>query len=394
LRVLHVINSVSPSCGGTTTAVWSVLDSLRLSGVQTDLVTTNDDGPGRFLQVPLGEPRLERGHRVVYFPRQTHFYAVSTPLAHWVHRNAHHYDIVDAHGLFTFAPLAAAALAGRRGVPFVLRPSGVLNRWGRTHRRPALKRSSIRLLESPLLRRAARVVFTSRSELDEARELGLPFRPAVLPLGLDLPDSPPAASAGPDHCGEVPQLETILFLARIAPIKNLDVLLHAFALVVSEFPGLRLVVAGDGPRDLVRSLQELATALRVAERVDWRGFISGDAKEWALRSATLLVLPSESENFGLAALEAMARGVPVIVTRGVGLAPDVEQAQAGLVCAPTPADLARCMLVLLRDTRRRAACGKAAGALFERRFSLAATGRALRDLYEEVLAPGAVTGLP
>jgi glycosyltransferase involved in cell wall biosynthesis len=382
-----VINSVSPSCGGTTTAVWSVLDSLRLSGVQADLVTTNDDGPDRFLQVPLGVPRIERGHRVLYFPRQTHFYAVSAPLANWIRCHAHQYDIVDAHGLFTFAPLAAATLAGRRGVPFVLRPSGVLNHWGRAHRRPALKRASIRLLESRLLRQAARVPFTSAAELDEARQLGLPFRPAVLPLGLETPEPATMQGAQPGRAEAAPAADSILFLARIAPIKNLDVLLHAFALVASEFPRLRLVVAGDGPGDLVRTMQDLARALRIADRVDWLGFVVGEVREQALRSASLLVLPSESENFGLAALEAMARRVPVIVTRGVGLAPEIHQAGAGLVCDPTAADLARCLLVLLRDARRRHACGAAAGDLFESRFSLAATGRALRDLYADILRP-------
>ncbi len=386
--VLHVINSVSPTCGGPTTAIWNVLDALHLAGVETHLVTTDDDGPGRRRDVPLGVTRLERDHRVSYFRRQTGFYAFSAPLAAWLARNIRRYDIVHAHGLFTFAPLAAASLARARGVPYVLRPTGVLNRWGRTFRRPLLKRVSIRLLEGRLLERAARVMFTSDAELEEASDLGIDMRPLIQPLALAEPPQWPTGTATKPLPGQgtADAAQTVLFLARIAPIKNLDLLLQALARTIPARPRLRLVVAGDGPADLVESLRAMASELGVQSRIDWLGFVQGDAKEAALRSATLLVLPSTSENFGLAAVEALARGIPVVLTRGVGVARSVGESGAGLVCDATVDDLSRCLTELLDAPDERARMGAAARRLFEDKYSLLALGTNLRAAYEALLA--------
>src|SRR6185312_11393547 len=110
----------------------------------------------------------------------------------------------------------------------------------------------------------------------------------------------------------------LLFLARIHPIKCADVLLRAFAGL--EDRASVLVIAGGGDPAMVDSLRLLAGELGIAERVRWLGFTAGPAKRWLLSRATLFVLPSASENYGIAAVEAMQAGLPVIVTAGCGLA--------------------------------------------------------------------------
>jgi glycosyltransferase involved in cell wall biosynthesis len=391
VRVLHVINSMSPRCGGTTTAMWNILAALRIAGVEADLATTDDDGPGRLGDVEHGRFVCEQGQRVIRFPRQMRTYTCSVPLLAWLSRNVGRYDLVEAHGLFTFAPLVASAAAHARGIRYLVRPNGVLNRWGRAHRRPRAKRVSLRWVEGPLLRRAARVIFTSPAELQEAGDLGIAMRSVVVPLGLARPEGlapipGPGLRQGPTVEPVTPVRGNLLFLARIDPIKNLETLLRAAASVATRHPGLRLTIAGDGDVAYVRQLRGLAQALGLQSRTDWLGFVDGPAKEAALRSADFLVLPSASENFGLAAAEALARGVPVIVTTGVGIADPVRAAGAGYVCEPSDRALADALDRALSDPDRRDTMCLAAHRLYEREFSLEIMGARLRDTYEAIRA--------
>ncbi len=387
IRVLHVIASVSPMRGGPSTAAWSTVDALHASGVDVDLVTTDDDGPGQHLAVPLGVLQEQSGYRVAYFRRQLGTYTSSVPLLRWLQRNVHRYDVVHAHGLFTFAPVAAAWCARARRVPYVLRPNGVLNQWGLTHRRPQLKRVSLRLVERGLLSAAAFVHFTSEDELHQARTLDIPMHPLVLPLGVEAPS--PVGDTGAQRDAAAP---SILFLARIVPIKNLDLLLRAFGRIADRFPTARVVVAGDGTCDDVEPLKRMAGELGIGGRVDWLGFVQGEARESVFRTATLLTLPSTAENFGIAAVEALARGIPVVVARGVGVAARILQARAGLVCEPAVDDLADCLARLLADPGLQREMGQAARRLYTQEYTPRANGRKLREAYESILAQRPVAG--
>jgi glycosyltransferase involved in cell wall biosynthesis len=121
------------------------------------------------------------------------------------------------------------------------------------------------------------------------------------------------------------------FLGRLDPKKNFDLLIEAIASVEHD---VSLVVAGDGPRDYVEGFHRLARELGIADRVTWLGFIDGNAKGDFLSSIDVLAMPSAYESFGIAAVEAMGAGVPVIVSPRVGISDVVARAGAGLVAAP------------------------------------------------------------
>ena len=387
MRVLHVIPSLSPRHGGPSKALPVMAQGLIEAGVEVDVVTTDDDGPGqRLTAMPLGEWAPRDGWRVMHFAKQTEFYKVSWPLWSWLLRHARDYDLIHVHAVFSFSTLAAGWAARLAGVPFVVRPLGTLNAWGMKNRRRWVKSLSFRLLDKPVLDRAAAVHFTSEQEAEEAFSLKLRARAALSPLGMDLvpfTQLPPAADFAklwPETQGRT----LILYLSRLDPIKKLDHLIAATSRIRSQHPDALLVIAGAGEKELERALRQQVQDLGMTDSVLWTGMLDHTAKLAAFSAATLFVLPSLSENFGIALLEAMAAGLPCIASSGVALA---HQVPGAVMMVPPNVDaLAEAIHDLLIDLDRRQSLAKEARRRAFADFSAEARGLAVRQLYEDILA--------
>ncbi len=367
-----------------------------------------------------------------YFPKRTEFYKVSPGFARWVFRHVRDYDLIHIHALFSFTSIAAAWAARWAGVPYVVRPLGTLNQYGVTKRRPWLKRLSLKLIEAPILRHAAAVHFTAEAEQREAEALGIPMRGVVIPLGVEVlsPSRPPPqvgegikgcpslvgegikgcpSLVGEDAtaknslptCGEgwggeclnplwvqFPQLagkRVVLFLSRLDAKKNLEGLLKAFGLLADEIPDLHLLVAGDGEPAYVAGLKKLAENLRLADRVTWAGHLDGELKASAFAAASVFALPSYSENFGIAAAEALLAGLPCVLGEGVAIAGEVAQAGAGVTVSPEPQSIAGGLATLLADERLRVDMAHKAAAFAREKYSVEAMGAELVRLYEGIV---------
>lgn len=379
--MLHVIPSVSQLHGGPTQAIVSMEQALRAQGVDVETATTDDDGPGRRLRVPLGEPMLHEGGTRWYFAKRTEFYKASPGLARWLSREAGRFDLLHLHALFSFSTGVAARAARHAGVPYVVRPLGTLDPYGLTRRRPWLKALSMAVVERPILRHAAAVHFTSEAEAMEARKLGVAWREAIIPLGA--PTAPRPADAGPFE--PLRGGPCVLYLSRLDPKKNLESLLQACAMLLPEFPRLRLLVAGGGPAAYAQELKAQADRLGLARHIAWAGHLQGLQKSQAFAAADVFVLPSFSENFGIAAAEALAAGLPCVLAEGVAIAKEVAQAGAGSCVAPTPQALAAGLRRIMAEPQARAAMSANAERLAADRYSVNAMGRALRQLYGELV---------
>lgn len=387
MRVLHVIPSLGPLRGGPSVAARAMAAGLARAGLEVELAATDDDGPGR-LAVPHGLPLREGGVTFRYFPRQTGFYTGSAPLAAWLAANAGRYDLIHAHALFSFAPLAAAAAAAARGVPYIVRPLGTLSPWGLRNRRPLLKAASLQLLDRHALAGAAAVHFTTEQERAEAAALGVPHRPVVAPLPVELDHEGLRRAAGrlrarhPALAGRA----VALFLGRLDPKKGLELLLPALAAARAQRPGLALLVAGEGEPGYLAGLRRQAAALGLGDAVVWAGFLAGADKLAALAGAELFVLPSHAENFGVAVVEAMAAGLPVIISDQVGIHREVAAAGAGLVVPCETGALARALAALAGDAGLREAMGARARALAHGTYAPEAATRRLVAIYAAILA--------
>lgn len=388
MRVLHVIPSVSPLRGGPSIAVRTMARGLTQAGVEVHVATTDDDGPGR-LRVSYAAPIEEEGVTYWYFPRQGRFYTFSWPLSRWLARHVRDYDLVHIHALFSYAAVAAAVSASRSNVPYIVRPLGVLNQWGIRNRRRWLKRISFPLIERRILNGAAAVQFTSDQERIEAGELGVRQKAVVIPNAISTEAFSLSASAGRQRQNP-PHLSgrtVIFFLSRLDPKKGLDLLLPAFARARAQYPRIALMLAGSGEADFMAHLQKEAVRLGIASDLFWVGFLAGEQKWAALAEADIFVLPSYSENFGIAAAESMVFGLPVVVSDQVAIHREIAEAQAGLVVPCDVEALTKALLVLVGDAALRHRLGANGRSLARTQFSPGAVTDQLIRLYTAVGKP-------
>jgi glycosyltransferase involved in cell wall biosynthesis len=383
MKVLHVIPSLSLLHGGPSVAVHAMCKALARLGVTVHVATTDDgmNGP----DVLLGQPVEQDNFTAWHFHCQTRFYTVSVPLTLWLARHLRDYDLVHIHSLFSYSSAVSAHYAATHGVPYIVRPLGTLNRWGITRRHPWLKRISFALIERCVLAGAAFVHYTSDRERLEAEQLGAFGPHFVLPLGIDLDPFRSSVSEGsllrPDL--QLPGRVVVLFLSRLDPKKGLDLLLPAFARVRRKYDKMVLVLAGEGPSQFVSTIRKQADYLGIGPEVLFVGFLHHDQKLAALRSADIFVLPSYSENFGIAVVEAMAAGLPVVITDQVGLCDDVSRAHAGLVVPCNVEALAQAIQLLAGDPDLRRHMGENGQRLAYQRFSQEAMAKSLLAFYEK-----------
>ena len=384
MKVLQVIPSLSWVHGGPSRAIRVIEHALINQGVSVETIATDDDGRGKRLQRDCGRALTEEGSIRRYFRKWFDFYIVAPGMLVWLLRNVHHYDVVHVHAQFSFASLAGAWAARRAGVPYIIRPLGTLSRYSLLSRRPWVKKLSLFLFEKRLLRDAAAVHFTSELEQTEALALGVPMRSRVVPLAVE-GEPRPSRAVVEQHFPELINSEVVLYLSRIDPKKNIEGLLRAFALCAAGRPQLRLLVVGDGLTTYIASLKSLALELGIEQKVVWAGHLSGEAKAAAFGVASVFALSSFSENFGIAAVEALAAGVPSVLSESVAIAGDARDAGAAFVSTTDPESIAKAIASLLDDAAVRHRMSDLARAFAERNYSVGAMGRSLIDLYNHVV---------
>jgi glycosyltransferase involved in cell wall biosynthesis len=288
------------------------------------------------------------------------------------------FDIVHLQSVFLFPTWAGARAAEAAGVPYLISPRGMLGEVVIRRKSRWVKTLWIRLIERQTLARAAAVHVTSELEALEIASLRLPMRRSVcIPNGVSAParHAPLDRQRHPGTSGPY-----ALFLSRIDWKKGLDRLIAAWRWV----PDMTLVIAGNDETGYQRELQKLAGENGVANRIIFAGPVS-DQNKWALyENASMLILPSYSENFGNVVAEAMSMGCPVIVTPEVGLAKLVAESGAGLVVDGAPRPLAKAVRALMQDAAGRRLMGERGKFTARRRLSWEAAAAQMEAIYADV----------
>ncbi len=332
MRLLHAIPTTDLASGGPIEAIRQGSIVLTQMGHKNEIVCL--DSPEANWLGEIGIPVHPLG------PAFGKRYRFSRPFVRWLRKYASRYDCVIVHGIWTFADAGTHHALRRSRIPYFVYAHGMLDPvfhtlfpWKRIK-----KTLYWWLVENRVLRDARAVLFTCDEERDLAAKSYWPrnWRSAVVPYCVN-----PAANGPLDHASmfllkypELAKRRLILFLSRIHPKKGCDALIEAFSHVARADPSIQLVMAGPGdPPEWASGLQKRAGELGITHRITWTGMLKGHEKWSALRAAEVFILPSHQENFGIAVVEALACGTPVLITRGVNIWREVTADGAGLAAS-------------------------------------------------------------
>jgi glycosyltransferase involved in cell wall biosynthesis len=334
MRLLHVIHSTNPASGGPIEAVKQL--SLVHQEMQHQVTVVSLDAPASpwlpqllFPVVALGPGTGNYGYTPRWLP--------------WFKQNQSKFDAVIINGLWQYPSFGTWRALTETEIPYFVFPHGMLDVWFK--RRYPLKHLKKCLYwwlsEYRVLRDARAVIFTAEQEKRNAQGIFRPYNCTERLSNLGIAEPPGNADQQKlAFLQKYPALDDkriMLFLGRLHEKKGCDLLLRAFSRQMGKDSCWHLVMAGPAQPDALTSWQELASQLHLGDRVTWTGMLAGDLKWGAIRAAEVFALPSHQENFGLAVVESLACGTPVLISDAVNIQLEISAARAGLVQPDTQA---------------------------------------------------------
>ena len=373
VKILHVAPSVARAYGGPTFSLAGYASAARSAGAEITIAAPRPP----YADIEWLSGQLPRAQLELFSWTGKNAFLFSSDLHSWLRRNGSAFDVIHVHGLLNPISSLSSRECVKNGWPVVVRPFGTLSAYTIAHRRSALKRLYFALLERRTLRRVSAVHFTTAVERDESLGHGIAWgsRAFVIPPPVgDRRILPPRIARTSSN---------VLVIARLNPVKHLELLLDAWPQVLECFPAARLVIAGDGEGQYVRALKQRASACRF---VHFAGAVDDILKQRLLEESDLFVLPSFHENFGIAVLEAIAAGLPVVITPEVQLAAFVLKNGLGLVARGSINDFAAAIVSALGDAEMRARCRRDGARIVSESFSPPHIGSELLEMYRFAIA--------
>lgn len=317
----------------------SVLDQLRQQGIQTVLIQPCR-GPLR--SHPQLKQRLEQELQ-----------------------NA---DVVHIHGVWESIQHFSAMICRKQGIPYILRPCGMLSRYCIGQKR--LKKwiySALRLKR--MIKGSDALHLTSPFEHRQLPAYARHKKDIVEPIGIDRPPISPADRSNFRKQYGVRDGQTLFtYLGRLNPIKGLDVLIEAFSQIAGD-DSSRLAICGPSSDQYETQLRSLVRQFGLEDKVIFTGMLDREAVWAAMNAADVFVLPSHHENFGISALEAIACETPVILSDQVGLGSYLENQGVGVVTPVRARDLAAAMRTMICQPEERTRLADNCRQLTKKRFA-------------------------
>lgn len=336
LKILHVTPSYFPATyyGGPIFSTYGISNELAaMPGVELRVLSSDMAGPKLSDRVPFDvyPKRYPAGYEV-YFEHRIMMPDIAPGMVARLWSLSAKADVIWLTGTYSFPTLPTLIVCRMLKKPLVWSPRGALlasYQW-QGARRPSAKRAFERICQTI---RPPQAVFHVTSEIEKQASLErMPgFDAVIIANGVELPEALPARHWQPNG------ILRLMFISRLDPKKGLENLLHAMPLLSES---TTLDIYGAGEPAYVRTLKALADTNGVGKRVSFHGHVDGAEKRAAFSSADLFVLPTHSENFGMVVAEALAHGIPTVVSHG---APwfDLNVRGCGLWVSSRPESLVR-----------------------------------------------------
>ena len=389
MKVLHVIQTLSTRFGGPVASLKALARHQVKKGHEATICTTNSDYPIGSLSVPNHMPVIENGVSVWYHPVQFQPLLYSEQLRKWINTSINKFDIVHIHGLYRFPVTCASRAARKAGVPYIISPHGALDPflYRQSKYSVSLKRLYERLFDMPNLNGAAAINYATQVEMERARFLRLISPSAVVSHGIDwelYTDLPPIGSFRA-HIGITADTPLVLFLGRMNFKKGIDLLIPAFARVNETLSKSRLAMVGPDNEKFSLKVRRWCVDHGIDNQVLMIDHLAPDRVRQAYVDADVFVLPSYTENFGMAAVEAMACRCPVVISDQVNIHSDVKKAGAGVVVSLKTGEIARGMLSVLTCKTAAKDMGDAGRRLAKTRFAYERIVEDVTRMYEAAI---------
>jgi glycosyltransferase involved in cell wall biosynthesis len=384
MKILYVVVSLSPEWGGPTKAVTELTEALAKRGLEISIFAPVRKGDDAKIIRPKGVKLqlFEQG----LFARWWSGY--SPKLAKAVAQETSKFDLVHIHELWSHPHLSAYRAAKKAKKPYVISVHGGLEPWAINHK--ALKKKVYSVLcQRRILQKAGALHAITDEETKHIRAFGVDNEILMIPNGINpeefqnLPSRWELEQLYPRLAGKL----VVLFLGRLHPIKGLDILARAFGKIARGRDDLCLLVVGPDSAGYQAEVVKILETDGVLDKVVFAGMLSGHEKLAALGGADVCVIPSYSEVRSIVALEAMASGLPVIITRQCHF-PEAADAKAGLVIEPEVNQLAAALEKLLNEPTLRQEMGSNGRRLVAEKFTWDKVADQMIKMYEEVLDKG------
>lgn len=381
MKMLQCVADLNPALGGSVEAARLLTVALIKQGHTVEILT-------------LVEPQpqwLEAWKTVAHCPGPSStYYLYNKHLVGWLKQHAAEYDILIIHGIWRYISLGVWRGLRNRNVPYLLYTHGMLDPYYNGFAWKRLKKVLMwSFMERKVLRDANIVLFTC----EEERLLGCGnFRDVVceqkiLSLGIAAPQPPENTIAPASWPPGLTGKRVILFLARLHPQKGCDTLIEAFAKVAPAHPDVHLLIVGPDQIGWKAELARKAEELGAASRITWCQPVY-DADKWAFfRLADAYILPTNFENFGISIVEALACGLPVLISNKAAVWREIQAAQAGFISENTVAGTAAILEKwLVAPLSQRTQMRQNALQCFREHYDIEGVAARLAGLVQEVLS--------
>jgi glycosyltransferase involved in cell wall biosynthesis len=371
MRHLHFTQSLEPlQGGGLGRAALDLHLQLLEDGLRSRLVTTRGPDFNRTWPETLQYPRT--GPQKAYFAKD---------LGRDAHRLLAESDVVHGHGFYVYPNWAIGGRAISRRKTLVYHPQGMFEPW--ILRRSRWKKRLVSILfEDRNMRRCRLWRALTAGEADQIRQQGFSAPIVVAPNGVRLEDYDNCSPSGPGGF-KLPerarQKSRLIFMARLHPKKGLDLLIPAWSRLKKYHPKWELLIAGPDEDGYRAEIETMVRDLDAGSATAFVGPVTGNAKREFLKAGDLFILPSYSEGFPVAVLEAMACRLPVIGSHGCNFA-ELESEGGGWLCAATVESVHKALQNALESSEaERKERGQTARKLVERRYTWPGIAAIIRD---------------